>query len=175
MVVIEERSWKVHFFKISRQLQPFPELFSLFPPEELELFVVVYLLDDVHVVILDAAEVVLLYQVLPRLLELVYEPILYFADVPDELFLYLRSFLQFWGDTVEGNWAALHVRLNFASLAVGAEQRYFLAVGADAHPVDGFGVVAVEVFRVADVELAQHGLEIGVLEVICLHVNKNND
>ena len=69
------------------------------------------------------------------------------------------------------------MRLSFASVAVvvGAEKRYFFAVGVDAHPVDGFVVVAVEVFRVADAELAQHGLEIGIFEVFCLHVNKNSD
>ena len=66
------------------------------------------------------------------------------------------------------------MHLNFASHAVliGAEKRYFLAVGVDAHSINGFGTVAVEAFRVTDAELAQHGLEIGILEVFYLHVNK---
>ena len=95
MVVIEQGRRKVSVFKIGWQLQPLPELSGFLPPEELELFLAVNLLDDINVVILDAAEVVLLCQVLPRLLELVDEPILYLADVPDELFLSLRPFLQF--------------------------------------------------------------------------------
>ena len=94
MVVIEEGRRKVPFLNIAWQLQPIPELLSFLPPEELELSLVVYLLDDLHVVVLEAAEVVLLCQALPRFLELVDEPILYIADVPDEIFLSLCSFLQ---------------------------------------------------------------------------------
>ena len=177
VVSIEEGRRKVPFFKIAWQLQPIPELLGFLPPQELELSLVVDLLNNLQVVVLDAAEVVLLCQALPRLLELADELILYLADIPDELFLSLRPFLQPSCETFEGNRAALHVRLNFASLAVviGAEKRYFLAVGVDAHPVDGFIVVAVEVLRVADAEVAQHGLEVGVFEAFCLHVNKNSD
>ena len=94
MVVIEEGCRKVPFFKIAWQLQLIPELLSFLSPEELELFLVVDLLNYLHVVVLDAAELVLLCQAFPRLLELVDEPILYLTDVPDELFLSLRSFLQ---------------------------------------------------------------------------------
>ena len=69
------------------------------------------------------------------------------------------------------------MRLNSASLAivVGAGKRYFLAVGIDAHPIDGFIVVAVEVYWMVDVKLTQHSLKIHVLEVFFLHGNKNND
>ena len=64
--------------------------------------------------------------------------------------------------------------LNFAPVAVvvGAGKGYFLAVGVDAHPIDGFIVVAVEVCRMVDVKLVQQSLKISVLEVFFLHLNK---
>ena len=101
MVVIEEGCRKVPFFQIAWQLQLIPELLGLLPPEELELFLVIDLLDNLHVVVLDAAELVLLGQALPRLLELMDKLILYIADVPDKLFLSLCSFMQFRSYTFE--------------------------------------------------------------------------
>ena len=94
VVAIEEGLRKVPFFKMDWQLQPIPELLGFLPPQELELSLVVDLLNNLQVVVLDAAEVVLLCQALPRLLELADELILYLADIPDEIFLSFCSFLQ---------------------------------------------------------------------------------
>ena len=65
------------------------------------------------------------------------------------------------------------MKLTFAGLArvIRTNERYFLAVGVDAHPFDGLGVVALECFWLTDVEITQHGLKLSIqmMDFFTLH------
>ena len=114
LIGVEERSGEVTAFNPPRQLQSFPELLCLLPLEKLELSVIIYLLDDLDVLVFDAPEIVFLRERPSRVLELVDEGVLYLADIQDEAFLFFSSFFELKGDSLKLNGIAQHVGLIFA-------------------------------------------------------------
>ena len=82
---------------------PVPEQLSFLSPEKPEIFFLINLIDNFHVILFKSPKALLLSQRVPPLLELVDKLLLYFAHVEDEAVLGGRPVLEGRSDAVEGN------------------------------------------------------------------------
>ena len=117
-----------------------------------------------RIFVFNTSKIVFIRESFPRVLQLANTSIFHLADVQDELFLPFCSFFEPGSDSIEVNFVALSMKLTFAGLTrvIRTNERYFLAIGVDAHPFNGLAIVAFECLWVTDVETAQHDLKLSI-------------